>query len=282
MSHSVVAIRRRIGNFLAWRTALPLLGGLLALVPLRSANGQDNVFFAEPISGRKVSNYCIDLPVGQNQRKTFAIPRDCPSVLQLIDDGSFYRSSVLDRRIWQKVESDCRYHGFLNRHPLEEMEDHVTTYDFMNARLDDLPIDRRCAHDEMPEGRAGCNPSATDAFGLLHHIPLGVPQGESATTHEGSACQLHDGVFRGRLHVDAGGIHCDAEPNLPSLRLIGVDFADVNGDRVLDAVLRFIPLGPGAVRLPMTLPVTRFNDSGPFTVPELDLDLERPSPPQLR
>lgn len=282
MSHSVVAICRRIGNLLALRTALPLLGGLLALVPLRTANGQDNVFFAEPISGRKVSSYCIDLPVGQNQRKTFTIPRDCPGVLQLIDDGSFYRSSVLDRRIWQKVESDCRYHGFLNRHPLEEMEDHVTTYDFMNARLDDLPIDRRCAHDEMLEGRTGCNPFATDAFGLLHHIPLGVPQGESATSHEGSPCQLHDGVFRGRLHIDAQGIHCDTEPNRPSLRLIGVDFADVNGDRVLDAVLRFIPLGPGAVRLPMTLPVTRFNDSGPFTVPELDPDLERPEPPRTR
>ena len=40
---------------------------------LRRTNGQDNVF-AEPISGRKVSSCCIDLPVGQNQRKTFAIP----------------------------------------------------------------------------------------------------------------------------------------------------------------------------------------------------------------
>jgi hypothetical protein len=32
----------------------------------------------------------------------------------------------------------------------------------------------------------------------------------------------------------------------------------------------------------MTLPVTRFNDSGPFTVPELDPDLERPEPPRTR
>ena len=272
-SRMVSTMRRR--QLLA---TMPLLIGLLAPAPLPAADGHDGVFFAEPISGRKVSSYCIELPVDQNRRKTFAIPRDCAGVLQLIDEGSFYRSSVLDRRIWQKVESDCRYHGFLNRHPMEEMEDHVTSYDFMNARLDDLPIDQRCAHDQTPEGLADCNPAATDAFGLLHHLPLGLPQGEPASSHEGSDCQLRNGVFRGRLHIDAQGIHCDAEPNTPSLRLISVDFADVNGDQVLDAVLRFIPLGPGAVRLPMTLPVTRFSDSGPFTVPDLD----PPAPPQLR
>ena len=82
------------------------------------------------------------------------------------------------------------------------MEDHVTnlrlrTHAWTTCRSTSV------AHDEMPEGLAACNPSATDAFGLLHHLPLGVPQGESATSHEGSACQLRNGVFRGRLHVDA-------------------------------------------------------------------------------
>ena len=49
-----------------------------------------------------------------------------------------------------------------------------------------------------------------------------------------------------------------------------VDFADVNGDQYLDAVLRFVPIGPGVARAPLTLPLTRTEPEGPFHVPQLD------------
>lgn len=261
---------------------LPVVALPLLAVPTLSARAQPldwhgEVFFAEPVSGRKVTEYVIDLPVARGQAKTFRIPDECATVMQLVDTGSFYRGSILERHIWQKAESDCRYHRFLNRHPLGEMEDHVTGYDFMNARISDLPIDRRCAHDGPADPELNCSPGDTDAFGLLRHFPVAEPVEADTVEHTGDECRLQNGVFRGRLYVDRHAIHCEADPDIPSLRLIAVDFADVNGDHVLDAVLRFIPIGAGAIRAPLTLPVTRFSDDGPFTVPTM----EPPAPPTL-
>lgn len=270
--------RRPCGAGELGRTRAPTIAALSAAVALvlgaaqgaGAANAGAGCFFAEPLTGRRVDSYTVELATGREAHSSFDVPRECDAVLQAANQGSAYTGSVVDRRLWQKVESDCRYYSFLNHHPLEDMQDHVSNYDFRNARLSDLPIDQRCAHDGSGGDPTDCNPAATDRFGLLRTFPITEPPHHATDAHETEDCQLSDGVFRGRLFVDADGVHCEPGTGAPSLRLVAVDFADVNGDQVLDAVLRFIPIGPGVSRMPLTLPVTRFSDSEPFTTPVFD------------
>jgi hypothetical protein len=261
--------RTRAPSIAALSAAGAILLGAAHGVAAANAGGAF-CFFAEPLTGRRVDSYTVELATGREEHSSFAVPGECDAVLQAANQGSAYTGSVVDRRLWQKVESDCRYYSFLNHHPLEDMQDHVSNYDFRNARLSDLPIDQRCAHDGSGGDATDCNPAATDRFGLLRNFPITEPPHHATDAHEKEDCQLRDGVFRGRLYVDTDGVHCEPGTGAPSLRLVAVDFADVNGDQVLDAVLRFIPIGPGASRIPLTLPVTRFSDSGPFTTPVFD------------
>lgn len=236
---------------------------LLAASGMVGAENEHKAFFYEPGSGARVTHYTIELPVERGQTQAFVIPDDCDTVLQTIDEGATYRGSIVDRRFWLKVEGDCRHHRFLHRLPQRVIEDHVTGYDFMNASLSDMPIDPRCA---IPD-QADCNPLATDAFGMLLHFPLIQQVTARPPGVQCAQCEFKDGVLRGRVFSDEDGIRCGAIPYGPSLRLIAVDFADINGDGFLDAVLRFVPLGPGSNRSLLTLPLTRFDESEPFTVP---------------
>ena len=226
-----------------------------------TAVGQDRrheIYFAEPLTGRKVAGYEVELSLTDDGARRFAVPDDCTELSRIIEEGGAYRGTIVNRRLWQKVESDCRYHAFLHRHPRDGLTDYVTSYDFMNARIGDLPLARHCAQ------AAECQPRRADALGMLQHFPLAEPAEEAAPAE--SECALEDGLFRGRLFMTPEGIRCSADTGRPTLRLVAVDFADVNGDRVLDAVLRFVPLGVGAMRMPLSLPVTRFAPDGPFTV----------------
>jgi len=247
---------------------------LLATPGMVGAGESHDSFFFEPGSGRRVTHYTIELPLNREQTQAFVIPDDCDSVIQSIDEGATYRGSIIDRHRWKKVEGDCRHHRFLHRLPQRVIEDHVSDYDFMNARLSELPIDPRCAN----PGQAACKPLATDAFGMLRNFPLTQPVTAPPADVDCTECEFKDGLFRGRIFSDEDGISCEAVPYGPSLRLIAVDFADINGDGFLDAVLRFVPVGPGSNRVPLTLPLTRFDDSEPFTVPEMVL----PPPPGSR
>ena len=193
---------------------------------------------------------------------------------QWLEEGKAYRGRIVDRRLWHKVEGDCHFNDFLYRHPRQAVQDYVSDYDFMNARLSDLPIDRRCAGATSDSGEAACDPMATDASGFLHHFPLAQPLQDGAGGEE-CECELTNGVFHGHLFVDEQGVRCTTDPDAPSLRLIAVDFADINGDRVLDAVLRFVPLRAGPVRGPLILPLTRLEPDAPFSVPKL----QRSTPP---
>lgn len=245
-----------------------LSGAALCLVLLwtglaAAAVAQDRrfeIYFAEPLSGRKVAEYEVELALAADRTQRFAVPADCAELTGIIEGGAAYRGSIVSRRLWQKVESDCRYHAFLHRHPRDGLVDHVTSYDFMNARISDLPLDRHCAI------AAECQPQRADALGMLRQFPLADPAEETAPAE--SECALEDGLFHGRLFMTPDGIRCRADPGRPSLRLVAVDYADVNGDRVLDAVLRFVPLGAGAMRLPLSLPVTRFGPEEPFVLAE--------------
>ena len=197
-----------------------------------------------PESGRRVTHYTLELPVNREQTQAFLIPDDCDAVMQAINEGATRWGSIVDRRFWKKVEGDCRHHRILHRLPQRVIEDHVSGYDFMNARLSDLPIDPRCTS----PGPGGLQPLATDAFGMLLYFPLTQQVTAPPAGVECTQCEFKDGLLRGRIFSDEDGISCEAVPYGPSLRLIAVDFADINGDGFLDAVLRFIPVGPGSMQ----------------------------------
>jgi hypothetical protein len=175
---------------------------------------------------------------------------------------------VVDRYLWDKVSEDCWFHAFLNRHPYQGVEDFVTDYDFKNARLADLPIDLDCLGDADGGQAAGCGPTTTDRHGLLSHFPLSEPVSRAGDDATPADCLLQDGVFYGRLYIGPEGMRCASRNRRPSLRLIAVDYADINGDGFLDAVLRFVPIGPGAARSPLILPLTRTSPDGAFETPQ--------------
>jgi hypothetical protein len=258
-------VERSCGLFLL-RTAFTLL--LLGLAKAGCADAPNaDAYFAEPISGRRVTQYTAELPVGRDERRPFMIPKDCEDVVRSIEEGAAYKSNIIERRLWQKVETDCRYHNFLHLHPLQSVQDYVSDYDFMNARLSDLPVDPGCVHGGPNSNQEQCHSTEADAYGLLLHFPLVEPIDAAPEEALGDECAFRDGLFYGRMYLDAHGVRCDPSANRPSLRLIGVDYADINGDGFLDAVLRFVPLGPGAARSPLILPLTRTQPTGPFQIP---------------
>lgn len=256
----------RVGGAQPWRCsavaslAALVLGCSLFSVAQAGQERRHEVHFAEPLSGRKVAGYEVELALGADRTRQFAVPGDCAELTRIVERGDAYHGTIISRRLWQKVESDCRYHAFLHRHPRDGLVDHVTHYDFMNARISDLPLAHHCAR------AAECQPQPPDALGLLRQFPL-AETADGPVSAE-TECVLEDGLFRGRLLLTPDGIRCSADPGRPTLRLVAVDYADVNGDRVLDAVLRFVPLGIGAMRLPISLPVTRFGPEEPFVVAE--------------
>ena len=248
---------------------MPVLCTLLAaLSGTAVATPHDGAVFAEPTTGKPVSRYTVELAANGEQRQTFDIPRDCPEVKQVLEERRADTTRVVDRRLWGKVSEDCWFHAFLNRHPFRGIEDFVTDYDFRNARVADLPIDLDCVGDGANGEAAGCGPGTGNRHGLLRHFPLSVPA-DAVLDHAASGdCLLRDGVFFGRLYIGPDGPHCDSRHAEPSLRLIAVDYADINGDGFLDAVLRFAPIGPGVARSPLILPLTRTRPDGPFVVPD--------------
>lgn len=261
----------RMSHYLPWHLSAALLTALASLSGMAAdttAGEAHKAFFAEPGSGRKVTHYSIDLPVARGERETFEIPDDCSEVMHAINGGIGYRGNIVDRRLWKKAEGDCRFHVFLNRHPQQVLEDHVSGYDFRNASLEDLPLDRRCAASGPQAGLAGCDPTETDGLGMLRYFPVATRNGDGPATADCIPCKLRNGRFRGYVLIDQAGVECKTDASASGVRLIAVDFADINGDRILDAVLRFIPIGPGNNRAPLMLPLTRLDDSSPFSVPE--------------
>jgi hypothetical protein len=225
------------------------------------------VFFAEPYTGRKVTAYEIELPVTREQRQTFAVPGDCSEVLAAAHRGGAQWGSRVERSVWWKVESDCRYHDFLHRHETEPVRDYVSGYDFMNAQLRDLPMGARCSYPGADPMSPACKPLPPGIPALASFLPF-ADRGANAPCPEVAPCQIENGIFRGRVVRDASGVHCEPDPEAPGFRVISVDYADVNGDRTLDVVLRLVPLAPGASRMPIILPLTRDEPDGPFQVPE--------------
>jgi hypothetical protein len=229
------------------------------------------VYFAEPYSGKKTTRYTVELPVGRDDRRTFEIPGDCAEVTRAAVAGASRWGTRIERNVWWKVETDCRYYAFLNRHGVGHTRDFVTGYDFFSAYLRDLPIGAGCRQAETGSDSepvdSRCRPLPPGVPGLSHFLPF-ADRGAEVPPMHAEPCQLEDGIFRGRIVRDASGIHCEADPDAPGFRVISVDYADVNGDQVLDVVLRLVPLAPGASRIPQILPLTRTSPDDAFSVPD--------------
>lgn len=257
-----------------FRPAAILILGLLAA----GTASATPVEFAAPVSGEKVAEYAVTLPV-HSEFQDYQIPSDCRVVLAAQNTGGRYWGSPVEQRLWAKVISDCRYSTFLNRHP-PGSTDFVHGYDFLNAPLNELPLAATCTDPSecgsLPAGIAHAG-NMISAMVSMHAgslpppppAPLPLP----ATPEAGPTfrpCRLVDGLFRGYLSPspeNPGRWRCLEGPGAPGFRVLSVDYGDVNGDGYEDAVLRLIPLGSGLGHAPRILPVTRFQADGPFVPP---------------
>jgi hypothetical protein len=241
---------------------LAIASGLATAETLSSAH------FSEPLSGRKVAQYTIDLPVARDRTMGFAIPQQCADVVRYAQQGQAYRGRAVGRSLWHKAESDCRYHAFLHFHPQQQLADHVSGYDFMNMPLTDLPLSPQCASGATDK----CGRGITPQDRLWRHLLAESPTDRIGTDELGIACRFVDGKFSGRAYLTPQGLRCSRPaPDRPGMRLIAVDFADINGDRIMDAVLRIIPTGPRSTRVVTVLPLTRLAAERPLQFPDFGL-----------
>lgn len=229
-----------------------------------AAQGADGwqTYFRAPVTGQRVTQYEIELPMNKQEQRSFLIPGDCPELAQAAAEGASQWGTQLEKSLWWKAESDCRYSLFLKRYPSAPVQDYVSGYDFQNAPLSELPLQRQCSRPETaPLPCAGFS-RATG----LHHL-LSTDDSLQDTTANGDGCRVRNGTFRGWVRFTEGEIHCKEDPSGPGFRIIAIDYSDVNGDGYLDAVLRLFPLGPRRGRTASILPITRLAPDAPLGVP---------------
>ncbi|MCB1774734.1 MAG: hypothetical protein KDI88_14050 [Gammaproteobacteria bacterium] len=228
------------------------LAGILATAPAL-ASDDNSPQFREPGSGHRVSRYTIELDAGNGNALSYRVPDDCARLIAHLDAAPHHWATPTVRQAWRKVEADCRYYQLLHNGPRPPLTDHVSSFDFMNAPLDQLPVT------VLEDGPAAMSPRQQPGqrTGIVEHLPLAKPGSPAAGTPV-TICRLRDGLLRGDVFIDDGGtLRCSKGDRRPTLRLISVDFADIDGDQVTDAILRFVFLRPGMPRGPMILPVTR-------------------------
>lgn len=224
------------------------------------------VYFAAPYSGKKVTHYTIELPVSKDHRQGFEIPEQCSDVTQAAVAGARRWGTRQERSVWHKVDGDCRYYAFLNRFGNRPTQDYISSFDVWNAPLCDLLIESRCSHPDALPGDPDCQPLPPGIPRISQLLSFAENNAGEALQHA-EPCRLDGGIFRGWVVADPTGTHCMPDPNAPGFRLMSVDYADVNGDGLLDVVLRLVPLAPGASRIPLILPLTRTAPEGDLHVP---------------
>jgi len=227
------------------------------------------LFFSAPYSGEKVTGYEVTLPVTRNETMQFHIPDDCQTLLEAFSNGADRWGSRVERSILRKTQLDCDYVRFLGSFPRPPLHDFVRGYDFMNADLKDIPLWSSCADLTSKERYTDACREITPQsnFDISHFFSWGQ-EDHAQPDEKPVACRINNGTFRGRVIHDQTGIHCIQDRNKPGFRIIAIDYADVNGDDFLDAILRLIPLGRGVSRIPLVLPLTRKEPDGPFIVPD--------------
>jgi hypothetical protein len=83
------------------------------------------------------------------------------------------------------------------------------------------------------------------------------PKSENTTASGEDQCRFRDGKYRGKLYLREGKLSCEYDPKAPGVRIRSVDYADVDGDGFLDAVLFLVKIGSGRGRQPWLLTLSR-------------------------
>ncbi len=221
--------------------------------------------FSEPGTGSKVTHYEADISFPQDFTRHVLVPADCPTIINEVSFGHPAPNNTLDRALWFKVINDCRYVQFI--HQSEELtapQDFVSNYDFYNARLADLPFESRCK-DLASLEECKKKPASSDKLKISSLFPfLEIRQHAGEPVEE---CRFVAGAFRGYLFLTQDGVRCGFDRSANGLRVLSVDYGDFNGDGVQDALLRMMPMGRGISRMPVLLPLTRFDGEQAFSVP---------------
>lgn len=228
-------------------------------------------WFTAPYSGEKVHEYEVTLPISRYEKQTFRIPRDCKKLNSALLEGAGHWGNRVERRLWLKADDDCRYLNYLNQYPGEAKYDFVSNYDFMNARIQDLPLRPGCDLYILLHSPDACPPPLPGLpdFGMMMHMGMGNERPASPFPDEDpQACRFRNGVFRGYITPTPEGIRCRRDDRAPGYRILSVDFADVNGDGYLDAVLRMSLIGTRRRPELLVLPLTRFAPDQPFSLPQ--------------
>ncbi len=229
-------------------------------------NRSDSPWFAAPYTGEKVKEYELTLPVSRYEEETFVIPRDCKKLNSRLLAGAGHWGNRVQRRLWLKADDDCRYLNYLKQNPHRGDKDFVSDYDFMNARIADLPLRPGCDLYVLLRDPQSCPkplPGMPDFTMFMMHREHHPQEADN------DDCRFENGVFRGSIYPTPEGIVCRKDPRAPGYRILSVDYADVNGDGYLDAVLRLTTIGRRASRPELlVLPLTRFSANEPFTIPK--------------
>ncbi|MGD2119232.1 MAG: hypothetical protein PVG66_12790 [Chromatiales bacterium] len=225
-----------------------------------------DVWFAKPFSGQKVRSYDVELAVSREDRKFFTIPKDCDAALEAATYGATSWGGQIDRNLWYKVVNDCKYFNLLHQNMVPPDKDFVSNYDFYNAELKDLPFAPDCGTIGIDSASSDCPPIPSGILNLSSFFPF-LKMQVADVVGEIDPCKFTNGMFRGRLIKTPEGITCQSDRKAPGLRLVSVDYADLNGDGYQDVLLRIMPLGRGISHMPILLPLTRLEDGVPFSVP---------------
>ena len=250
-------------------TPMKTFCGLCGLLLIEGHAAAQEPWFRAPTSGKKVNTYEVELSMDQGQMKTFRVPDQCGDVLasRIHNEGMTHSGNLVGKSFWWKVESDCRYYTFLKRYKSESAEDYVGEYDFKNANLADLPITEQCGNNSLsPFSCPNFYLGTGDIRQILPEVDHDTPEGE----FNRQSCTLRDGLFRGWVKFDGESTVCLWNDAAPGLRVMTIDYADVNGDGFMDAVLRMSPLGLRNGRKPAVLPVSRKSADDEFFVPQHD------------
>ncbi|WP_456407073.1 ferric uptake regulator family protein [Thiolapillus sp.] len=228
------------------------------------ASHEVSPYFSAPYTGEKVQQYEITLPLSRYEKATFLIPQDCGKLNSSLLEGSGRWGNRVERRLWMKADDDCRYLNFLRKYAGHAERDFVSDYDFYNAKISDLPLRPGCDLHLLLNNPAACPPTKPGMpnFSMfMQNMPMHREQKELED------CRFEDGVFRGHIYHTGTGLRCIKDPKAPGYRILSVDFADVNGDKCQDAILRMVPIGRGARQSLLILPLTRCSKDEKFSLP---------------
>jgi len=263
MIHQLTAQRTRATTGSRPHGRRPPIFAFLLLLILGQPSAWSDPHFRAPYSGERVETYEVTLPVSAQHKETFQIPRDCDLAHNAFRLGADQWGGRVERRVWDKVMQDCYYATFLQRTRTPVAHDFVSDFDFRNSDLRELAAAAGC--DAAADRCESLPPGFVE---LKQVLTLGPQEDDDGAQPSAEQCRVENGVFRGWVSFEPDGMKCLLDRHANGFRMVAIDYADVNADGYLDAVIRLVPLGRGLRHHPLILPLTRTTADGPFSVPQ--------------